>query len=79
MSTHIARAGRYVKQATGYRAFVPSPLPPDPPLAMDDESIALLTSAAEAIGRLAGRRNDRDGCLTDTQSESERRAALLRS
>jgi len=26
------RAGRYVSQPTGYRAFVPAPLPPDSPI-----------------------------------------------
>ena len=26
------RAGRYLQQPTGYRAFIPAPLPPDPPL-----------------------------------------------
>lgn len=25
----MTRAGRYVKQPTGYRAFIPTPLPPD--------------------------------------------------
>ena len=25
------RAGRYVSQPTGYRAFTPAPLPPEPP------------------------------------------------
>jgi hypothetical protein len=26
------RAGRWVQQLTGYKAFIPAPLPPDPPL-----------------------------------------------
>jgi len=26
------RAGVYQEQATGYRAFIPAPLPPDPPV-----------------------------------------------
>ena len=29
------RAGRFVRQIEGYRAFLPVPLPPDPPLALD--------------------------------------------
>jgi hypothetical protein len=29
------RAGRYAKQARGYKAFGLARLPPDPPLAMD--------------------------------------------
>jgi len=47
------RAGRYVHQATGYRAFLPAPLPPDPPLRMD-ELQALLAEASHALGRLDG-------------------------
>lgn len=31
----VTRAGRFVKQPMGYRAFIPAPLPPDPPLTMD--------------------------------------------
>jgi Fic family protein len=49
-----ARAGRYVNQPTGYKAFIPSPLPPDPPLRTDDEIMALLGDAALALGRLDG-------------------------
>ena len=26
------RAGRYVAQPSGYRAFLPAPLPPEPPI-----------------------------------------------
>ncbi len=26
-----ARAGRYIRQPTGYYAFFPAPLPPEPP------------------------------------------------
>ena len=26
------RAGRYLSQPTGYRSFIPEPLPPDPPV-----------------------------------------------
>ena len=48
------RAGRYVKQATGYRAFIPAPLPPDPPVAMDAEILRLLSDADRSLGRLDG-------------------------
>ena len=48
------RAGRWIKHPTGYRAFHPSPLPPDPPLAMDDEMWTLLSRADRALGRLEG-------------------------
>lgn len=48
------RSGRYVKQAEGYQAFVPSPLPPDPPVAMDVELTRLLSDADRSLGRLDG-------------------------
>src|SRR5438105_15347207 len=48
------RAGRYVKQLEGYRAFIPAPLPPAPPLAMDAELVRLLSDADRALGRLDG-------------------------
>lgn len=50
----VSRAGRYLKQPEGYRAFVPAPLPPEPPLAMDAELIRLLDEAGTALGRLDG-------------------------
>lgn len=49
---HPHRAGRYIQQSTGYRAFVPAPLPPDPPLAYDGELQTLLSAADRDIGRL---------------------------
>jgi Fic family protein len=49
-----ARAGRYQQQPTGYRAFIPAPLPPDPPLAIDGELQGLLSLADRALGRLDG-------------------------
>ncbi|MEQ1826413.1 MAG: Fic/DOC family N-terminal domain-containing protein, partial [Pirellula sp.] len=48
------RAGRYVKQSTGYRAFLPADLPPVPPIAMEPELIRLLSDADRALGRLDG-------------------------
>ena len=48
------RAGRYVSQPTGYRAFIPAPLPPHPPLDLDGELPALLSTADRALGRLDG-------------------------
>jgi len=48
------RAGRYVKQPTGYRAFVPAPLPPDPPVQITGELQSLLSQADLALGRLDG-------------------------
>lgn len=37
------RAGRYVRQPTGYRAFMPAPLPPDRPVALTGELPSLLS------------------------------------
>lgn len=48
------RAGQFVKQDTGYRAFIPNPLPPEPPLQMDAELNHLLSVADRALGRLDG-------------------------
>ena len=48
------RTGRYIKQATGYTAFVPSGLPPDPPIKVDAELTRLLSDADWALGRLDG-------------------------
>ena len=48
------RAGRYGRQSSGYRAFVPNPLPPDPPVVMDDEMWQLLSRVDRALGRLDG-------------------------
>lgn len=48
------RAGTYVRHATGYRVFMPAPLPPNPPLRIDGEIHALLSRADLALGRLDG-------------------------
>jgi Fic family protein len=48
------RGGTYVRQPTGYRAFIPKPLPPDPPLNMDAELLNRLSAADQALGRLDG-------------------------
>lgn len=48
------RAGRYVRQPSGYRAFVPAPLPPDPPLRLTGQLQRLLSEADLALGRLDG-------------------------
>jgi hypothetical protein len=48
------RAGRYIAQPTGYRAFMPAPLPPQPALALSGELQGLLSAADRALGRLDG-------------------------
>ena len=53
-ATRSVRAGRYVQQPTGYRAFIPAPLPPNPPLRFDDQLQSLLSEADRALGRLDG-------------------------
>ena len=48
------RAGHFRRQLTGYEAFVPKPLPPDPPLRWDAGLLGLLSEATTALGRLDG-------------------------
>jgi len=48
------RAGHYVRQLSGYRAFMPSDLPPDPPVRLEGGLQALLSEADRALGRLDG-------------------------
>ena len=48
------RAGSYVTQSTGYRAFMPAPLPPDPALDLSGELQGQLSAADRALGRLDG-------------------------
>lgn len=48
------RAGRYIRQPEGYRAFIPAPLPPNPPVRVDSQMQVLLSQAELALGRLDG-------------------------
>lgn len=48
------RAGCYVSQPTGYRAFIPAVLPPVPPIQLAGELQSLLSLADRALGRLDG-------------------------
>lgn len=51
------RAGTFVPQASGpqgYRAFIPAPLPPDPPVHFDLELSRLHEAAVRALGQLEG-------------------------
>ena len=53
-NTNYRRAGDYVSQIGSYQAFVPKPLPPNPPVQLDREMILLLSQADMALGRLDG-------------------------
>jgi Fic family protein len=48
------RAGSFITQAEGYAAFIPKPLPPDPPLVLDPALLSLLEEAVGELGRLDG-------------------------
>jgi Fic family protein len=48
------RSGRYVLQPTGYRAFMPAPLPPRPRVRIDGDLQRLLSEADRSLGRLDG-------------------------
>jgi Fic family protein len=57
IQTPSERAGRLVAVQAGpegYSAFVPAPLPPDPPLRIDARTQGLLDEANQALGRLDG-------------------------
>lgn len=49
-----SRAGRFVAQPSGYRAFIPAGLPPDPPVRLDGDLLELFSRANIALGRLDG-------------------------
>jgi hypothetical protein len=46
------RAGREIRQSEGYQAYIPAPLPPDPPLRFDAQLATVLAGAGTAVGRL---------------------------
>jgi Fic family protein len=48
------RAGKFVIQPAGYRAFVPKPLPPSPAIRYDEEIQSLLSKADRSLARLDG-------------------------
>ncbi|MDE0519712.1 MAG: Fic family protein, partial [Candidatus Dadabacteria bacterium] len=50
----LTRAGQYIYQPEGYRAFIPAPLPPDPPVEIAGELQVLLSEADRALGYLDG-------------------------
>jgi Fic family protein len=50
----MGRSGYYVKQPGGYSAFIPAPMPPQPPIRVGQELQHLLSQADRALGRLDG-------------------------
>lgn len=50
----VSRAGQYVEQLEGYKAFIPNPLPPVPEIIMDQDMWNLLSQADRSLGRLDG-------------------------
>ncbi len=48
------KSGQYITQLEGYRAFIPAPLPPDPPIHMSAELMRSLSDADRALGRVDG-------------------------
>lgn len=48
------RAGQFMLSSTGYNAFIPKMLPPNPPINIDDEMQTLLSAADRKLGRLDG-------------------------
>jgi Fic family protein len=57
LTTTSDRSGTFTPVSAGpdgYAAFVPHPLPPDPPVAIDDSIQVLLDRANHALGRLDG-------------------------
>ena len=54
LTAKSTRAGRFVRQPTGYDAFVPAPLPPEPSLELEGALAVLLADASVALGRLDG-------------------------
>ena len=54
MTKATERAGHYAMQPEGYRAYVPKPLPPDPPVDFDSSMLNVLSQADRNLGRLGG-------------------------
>ncbi len=50
----MSRSGKYIKQPAGYKAFIPSSLPPNPVINMDSDMQKLLSQADMALARLDG-------------------------
>src|SRR5712691_12496170 len=57
MPNPATRTGRWIRQEAGqqgYSAFIPTPLPPDPPIDFSPELQRLSEAAGRGLGRLEG-------------------------
>lgn len=52
--SNLYRAGKYITQSHGYKAFIPESLPPDPPIRISGSLQEQLSKADRALGRLDG-------------------------
>ncbi|MBW2632280.1 MAG: Fic family protein [Deltaproteobacteria bacterium] len=50
----MKRSGDYIQQITGYKAFIPASLPPDPAIKLDETLQNLLSRADMSLARLDG-------------------------
>jgi Fic family protein len=50
----MSRQGNYITHVNGYKAFVPSPLPPVPPLELSNELLKQHEQAMQSLARLDG-------------------------
>lgn len=50
----MSRSGKYINQLKGYKAFIPTPLPPEPAIAMETPLIKLHEQAMLVLARLDG-------------------------
>jgi hypothetical protein len=48
----MKRSGGYIQQSSGYKAFIPSPLPPDPAIQFSRNLPKMLSEADRALARL---------------------------
>jgi Fic family protein len=50
----MARSGRYINQLRGYKAFIPTPLPPEPGLSINNDFLKNQEQATLSLARLDG-------------------------
>lgn len=50
----MSRSGKYIAQLRGYKAFIPTPLPPQPPLKIDEQMLKKNDKAVLLLSRLDG-------------------------